>query len=78
MHVLLLQRTRAIAWCPATVGPSYSFATAADMDVYLWGVNPYSALVSIEGPTQLQRGPAMQPHLAAGCATTSNCVASWS
>jgi hypothetical protein len=53
MHVLLLQRTRAIAWCPATVGPSYSFATAADMDVYLWGVNPYSALVSIEWRAQL-------------------------
>lgn len=43
---LVLQRTRALAWCPAVSGPSYMFATASDMDVYLWGVNPYSALVS--------------------------------
>lgn len=44
-RVCRLQHTRAIAWAPAGTGPSYTFATAADMDVYLWGVNPFSALV---------------------------------
>lgn len=46
-----LQRTKALAWSPVS-GPApgpvcYTFATAADFDIYLYSVDPYKGWVSV-------------------------------
>lgn len=40
-----LQRTKALAWSPAS-GPCYTFATAADYDIYIYSLDPFKGWVS--------------------------------
>jgi hypothetical protein len=42
--LLPLQRTKALAWSPVS-GPCYTFATAADYDVYIYSLDPFKGWV---------------------------------
>lgn len=54
-HLLgCLQRTAAVAWSPVIQGGqynSYSFATAADIELLLWAVDPYRGTTAMERVT---------------------------
>ncbi|WIA35292.1 hypothetical protein OEZ86_003749 [Tetradesmus obliquus] len=44
------KRTKALAWSPAS-GPCYTFATAADYDIYIYSLDPFKGWVGCEKVT---------------------------